>query len=227
MGTIVSAKLYAADEKTAAGLANRFEEKVAALRDSLYRARRRAFERRQQERGRLAHGRLPHPPSLVAQAKVVARDSDRAFEPTIGPLVNVWKIGFGGHSRPSDADIKRRCARSTTRRLPSMKRPGPAASASTRARASTSGPSPRAGCGTALASDMKEAGAQAASLISAATYLLSARRPRASTGASGVQRPDAERNTVMAVVEASGVSVITSATMSASSSRAAAPTDTS
>ena len=43
---------------------------------------------------------------LTEKAKTIAGASDRAFEPTIGTLVNVWKIGFGGNQVPERRDIE-------------------------------------------------------------------------------------------------------------------------
>ena len=48
----------------------------------------------------------PEVAEVVEDSIVVARESDGAFEPTIGKLVDVWKIGFGGKAVPSEAAIR-------------------------------------------------------------------------------------------------------------------------
>ncbi len=209
MGTIVSAKLYAADEKTAAGLANRFEEKVAAY-ETLFTVRGDGpLNDVNKNAGvwRMVDCRIA---SLVAQAKVVARDSDRAFEPTIGPLVNVWKIGFGGHSRPSDADIKAALRKVDYTKIAVDETPGACRIRIDPGQSIDLGAIAKGWIGTALASDMKEAGATSGIIDLGGNVSLIGSSPAGVDWRIGVQRPDAERNTVMAVIEASGVSVITS-----------------
>ena len=106
MGTIVSAKLYAADEKTAAGFADAFEAKVAEY-EKLFTVH---GDGPLNEVNKNAGQWVPvdcRIAALVQTAKTIAQKSDRAFEPTIGTLVNVWKIGFGGDKHPKQEDIKK------------------------------------------------------------------------------------------------------------------------
>lgn len=43
---------------------------------------------------------------MTREALTIADMTHSAFEPMIGPLVNLWKIGFGGDHVPSDEAIK-------------------------------------------------------------------------------------------------------------------------
>ena len=43
---------------------------------------------------------------MTLEALTIADMTHSAFEPMIGPLVNLWKIGFGGDHVPSDEAIK-------------------------------------------------------------------------------------------------------------------------
>ncbi|MBP3439010.1 MAG: FAD:protein FMN transferase [Sutterella sp.] len=42
---------------------------------------------------------------MTIKAFKIAEETDGAFEPMIGPVVNLWKIGFGGEHVPSDKAI--------------------------------------------------------------------------------------------------------------------------
>ena len=48
----------------------------------------------------------PEIAEMTREALVIADMTHSAFEPMIGPLVNLWKIGFGGDHVPSDEAIK-------------------------------------------------------------------------------------------------------------------------
>ena len=104
MGTLVQGTMTAKDKATADELTNRYESLISDY-ETLF----------------TVHGEGPmqdinrHPgkwqktdcrvAQLMESAKTIARESEGAFDPTIGPVVNVWKIGFGGDSVPSDAAI--------------------------------------------------------------------------------------------------------------------------
>lgn len=48
----------------------------------------------------------PEIAEMTREALTIADMTHSAFEPMIGPLVNLWKIGFGGDHVPSDEAIK-------------------------------------------------------------------------------------------------------------------------
>lgn len=48
----------------------------------------------------------PEIAEMTLEALTIADMTHSAFEPMIGPLVNLWKIGFGGDHVPSDEAIK-------------------------------------------------------------------------------------------------------------------------
>ena len=209
MGTIVSARLYSEDEKTAARLADLFEKKTADY-ETLFTVHGEGPLNEVNRRSgswvsvdcRLA--------ALVQAAKDVARSSNRAFEPTIGTLVNVWKIGFGGDRHPPRADIEAALKKVDYTQIAVDETPGACRVKIGAGQSIDLGAIAKGWIGTALARDMQRAGARHGIIDLGGNVSLIGSSPSGEPWRVGIQRPDAERNTVMAVVQAENVSVITS-----------------
>ena len=209
MGTIVSAKLYAADEKTAAGFADAFEAKVAEY-EKLFTVH---GDGPLNEVNKNAGQWVPvdcRIAALVQTAKTIAQKSDRAFEPTIGTLVNVWKIGFGGDKHPKQEDIKKALEKVDYKRIAVDETPGACRVRIDAGQSLDLGAIAKGWIGSALVQDMKRIGADHGIIDLGGNVALIANNPSGQNWRIGVQRPDAERNTILAVLEASAVSVITS-----------------
>ncbi len=209
MGTIVSAKLYASDEKTAAGLADAFEQKVAEY-ETLFTVH---GDGPLNEVNRRAGQWVPvdcRIAALVNSAKTIAQKSQSAFEPTIGMLVNVWKIGFGGDKHPQKEDIKKALEKVDYKRISVDQTPGACRVRIGAGQSLDLGAIAKGWIGTALVQDMKRAGAEHGIIDLGGNVALIENNPSGQKWRVGVQRPDAERNSILAVVEANAVSVITS-----------------
>jgi len=48
---------------------------------------------------------LPYLPQVLNASKIVYENTAGAFDPTVGPLVNVWGFGPGGPELKDSADI--------------------------------------------------------------------------------------------------------------------------
>ena len=104
MGTVISSKVYgrtAEDAKRYAALVEaeveRFDKMMSVHEATpLNEVNRRAGEKVEV---------TPEIAEMTLRAVEATKLSGGAFDPTIGPVVNVWKIGFGGEEVPSDDAI--------------------------------------------------------------------------------------------------------------------------
>ena len=104
MGTFIQGSFYAKDQKTADALPARFEKALFAYETlfTVHAAGPMTELNKKAGEWVVTDCRIT---DVMDQAKAIARASEGAFDPTIGPVVNVWKIGFGGDKVPSDAAI--------------------------------------------------------------------------------------------------------------------------
>ncbi len=209
MGTIVSARLFAKDEATAASLSDAFERQVAQYETLFTVHGSGPLNDVNRQAGRWV-GVDCRVAGLVQSALDIAKASDRAFEPTIGALVNVWKIGFGGETRPEQKDIDAALEKVDYTRIAVEQKPGTCRVKIGEGQSIDLGAIAKGWIGTALARDMKKAGAQQGIIDLGGNVSLIGKSPSGRDWRIGVQRPDAERNTILAVVDASDESVITS-----------------
>ena len=110
MGTLINAKLFGNTPEAVKHYAIVFEDKVTDYDDlmSVHKAT------PLNEVNRRAGEPVEVPceiADMTRQALAVAKETDGAFEPMIGPVVNLWKIGFGGEHVPSDAAIAQAVAK--------------------------------------------------------------------------------------------------------------------
>lgn len=147
---------------------------------------------------------------LTEKAKAVARDSDRAFEPTIGTLVNLWKIGFGGDKVPARADIDKALQKVDYTRIQTRHENGRCSMKIDAGQSIDLGAIAKGWIGTALIADLKAAGATNVVLDLGGNVALLGQSPAGRDWNVGIQRPDKERGEIFAVVQAADESVITS-----------------
>lgn len=149
--------------------------------------------------------------SLVRLACDIAHDSDRAFEPTIGPIVNAWKIGFGGTKVPSAAQLKDAVARVDYTRVETDMTPGACRVKIGKDQNIDLGGIAKGWIGTALIERMKANGATHVLADLGGNVALLGGAPAGDRDwRVGIQAPDADRGTPFAVVTAKDESVITS-----------------
>ena len=209
MGTLISARMIAPEANVAENLAQVLENKIDEYETlftvhregPLYEVNRRSGQWVKVD-CRIA--------DLAENAKTIAEKSDRAFEPTIGTLVNVWKIGFGGDKHPKQEDIKKALEKVDYKRIAVDETPGACRVRIDAGQSLDLGAIAKGWIGSALVQDMKRIGAEHGIIDLGGNVALIANNPSGQNWRIGVQRPDAERNTILAVLEASAVSVITS-----------------
>lgn len=209
MGTLISARVIAADaataEKLEAGLADRIEDYETLF--TVHRTGPLAEVNRRAGLWTEVDCRIAE---LAEKAKGVARDSDRAFEPTIGTLVNVWKIGFGGDRVPERKAIDEALRHVDYTQIETRNENGRCSMRIGKGQSIDLGAIAKGWIGTAIVEDLRRGGAQAAVVDLGGNVALLGSAPSGRAWKIGVQRPDQERGEIFAVVEARGESVITS-----------------
>lgn len=152
----------------------------------------------------------PEVAEMTKEALVVAKESDQAFEPTIGPVVNAWKIGFGGDTVPSEEVLKKAVSlvdyrkvevRETTDGWQIRVAPG---------QQLDMGGIAKGYIGQKLLEHLRQAGAKHALLDLGGNVATLGEKFEGRPWRVGLQRPDQARNTYFAVVNAKDVSVVTS-----------------
>lgn len=106
MGTLISAKVFGTSKAQTQKFYQLVEDEVVKYDDMMS-----VFKKTPLNDVNARAGQAVAVPKDIAdmtrESIAIAKETDSAFEPTIGPLVNLWKIGFGGHDVPSDADIQK------------------------------------------------------------------------------------------------------------------------
>ncbi|MCG5031632.1 FAD:protein FMN transferase [Mesosutterella sp. OilRF-GAM-744-9] len=146
----------------------------------------------------------------VAAALKVAKESDSAFEPTIGKLVDVWKIGFGGKAVPSDKEILRARSFVDWRRVRVFRRGEQDYVQIGRGQDIDLGGIAKGYIGTRMALYLKELGARKALFNLGGNVVVIGSSPAGRPWRIGLQHPAEERNDYFAVLSAEDESVITS-----------------
>lgn len=209
MGTLVSVRLFSPDEKTVDKAIELFENKIGEYatlftvhdQGPLNEVNRRAGEWVDVD-CRVA--------GLVETAKKLAKDSDRAFEPTIGTLVNVWKIGFGGTEHPDPKAIAAALKKVDYRKIGTDLTPKACRVKIEKGQSIDLGAIAKGWIGTALVHDIAGLGITNAIVDLGGNVALLGQSAAGRKWRVGVQKPDAERGTTMAVIQGQDESIITS-----------------
>lgn len=147
---------------------------------------------------------------LAETAKRIARESDRAFEPTIGTLVNVWKIGFGGDKVPERGEIEKALEKVDYTKIQTERDNGVCRMKIGAGQSIDLGAIAKGWIGTAIIGDLKAAGASNVVLDLGGNVALLGESPAGRAWKVGIQRPDKDRGEYFAVISAADESVITS-----------------
>lgn len=149
--------------------------------------------------------------SVMVKAKEIAKESDRAFEPTIGPIVNAWKIGFGGNRVPSAQELKAAASHVDYRRVEVDETPGACRIRIGKDQNVDLGAIAKGWIGTALAEDVQKVGVTRGIIDLGGNIVLIGKHPDGDRDWNvGVQDPSSDRGEVLGSIRASNVSVITS-----------------
>lgn len=209
MGTLISARMIAPGQEATESLRPLLEQKIDEYETlftvhregPLYEVNRRAGQWVDVD-CRIAQ--------LAESAKRVAEESSRAFEPTIGTLVNVWKIGFGGDRVPERKEIDEALSKVDYTRIETQREDGRCRMRIGLGQSIDLGAIAKGWIGTALTEDLKAAGSVHALVDLGGNVALLGGSPSGRAWRVGVQRPDKERGEIFAVVSAADESVITS-----------------
>lgn len=104
MGTLIKARVFGDSPEAVKRYARIVEDEVTRFDDMMSVHKQTALN----EVNRLSGQAVPVTPEIAEmtlRALQLARASEGAFEPTIGTVVNLWKIGFGGDKVPSQTQI--------------------------------------------------------------------------------------------------------------------------
>ena len=104
MGTLISAKLFGKDKDALMRYATLLDDELTTYEDMMSVHKPTVLNDVNRRSGEAVE--IPETVArMVKEALVIADETDGAFEPMIGPVVNLWKIGFGGDKVPSDEAI--------------------------------------------------------------------------------------------------------------------------
>ena len=209
MGTLITARLISPDDKAVQKLDDFLSDRIDAY-ETLFTVHREGPLYEVNKRSgqwvdvdcRIAE--------LTEKAKTIAEASDRAFEPTIGTLVNVWKIGFGGNQVPERRDIEAALEKVDYTKIETKRENNVCRMRIGKGQSIDLGAIAKGWIGTALTQDLKEAGATNVLLDLGGNVALLGKSPAGRPWNVGIQRPDKERGQIFAVVKAFDESVITS-----------------
>lgn len=209
MGTIISGKVFGSSEEEVLKLRQMVEDEIVRYEDMMSVHKKTALNEVNDRSGEWVS--VPKEVAeMTLEALEVARDSNQAFEPTIGPVVNLWKIGFGGDSVPSDEAIQK-AVRSVDYRKVEVRetsdgwqiRVAPGQNLDM-------GGIAKGYIGQKLAELLRNQGAEHALLDLGGNVVTLGGKSEDRPWRVGLQRPDQARNTYFAVINAKDVSVITS-----------------
>lgn len=209
MGTLVSVRLFSTEEKTIDQALSVFQNKIKEYA-TLFTVHDQGPLNEVNVRAGSWVGVDCRVAGLVETAKKMAKDSDRAFEPTIGTLVNVWKIGFGGTKHPDKKDIEAALEKVDYRQIKTDLTPGACRVKIDKGQSLDLGAIAKGWIGTALISDIAASGVKHAIVDLGGNVALLGQSAAGRLWKVGVQRPDAERGTTMAVIDGRDESIITS-----------------
>lgn len=105
MGTLVRARLFGRSPEEVKRFAELIESEVKRFDDMMSVHKVTALNTVNARAGEAVEV-TPEIAEMSLEAFKIADETDGAFEPMIGPLVNLWKIGFGGDAVPDDAAIE-------------------------------------------------------------------------------------------------------------------------
>ena len=193
MGTIISGKVFGSSEEEVLKLRQMVEDEIVRYEDMMS-----------------VHKKTQEVAEMTREALEVAKNSNQAFEPTIGPVVNLWKIGFGGDSVPSDEAIQKAVQAVDYRKVEVRETQNGWQIRVAPGQNLDMGGIAKGYIGQKLAELLRSQGAEHALLDLGGNVVTLGGKSEERPWRVGLQRPDQARNTYFAVINAKDVSVITS-----------------
>ncbi len=209
MGTLIAGKTFGKTPEEAKRLAELVESEIIRYDDMMSVHKETALNEVNRQAGRPVE--VPFEVAEMTEAALRFADlTDGAFEPTIGPVVNLWKIGFGGDSVPSDAAIQEALKRVDHSSVRVFEKSGAWFVQIDEGQNIDMGAIAKGYIGQKLAEALKANGAKHALLDLGGNVVAVGSKAPGKPWRVGLQRPDQERGQYFAVVQADDVSVITS-----------------
>lgn len=209
MGTIISGKVYGSSEEEVLKLRQMVEDEIVRYEDMMSVHKKTALNEVNDRSGEWVS--VPQEVAeMTREALEVAKDSNQAFEPTIGPVVNLWKIGFGGDSVPSDEAIQKAVGSVDYRKVEVRETSNGWQIRVAPGQNLDMGGIAKGYIGQKLAELLRSQGAEHALLDLGGNVVTLGEKSEGRPWRVGLQRPDQARNTYFAVINAKDVSVITS-----------------
>ena len=209
MGTLIQAQVFARDSRTASALTDLIQNRALEY-NQLFTVHEKSPLTAIAENSGKWTAIDCRAAGLIEQAKTVARDSAGAFDPTIGPVVNVWKIGFGGNAEPPAGQIKAAAALVDWKKIETDLTPGKCRVRIGPGQSLDLGGIAKGWIGTELAKELEKSGAVSAMIDLGGNIALHGLSSKGRDWMIGIQVPEAERGEAFAAVSARGESVITS-----------------
>ena len=147
---------------------------------------------------------------MTIKAFRIAEETDGAFEPMIGPVVHLWKIGFGGDRVPSDADIAKAVALVDRSKVSVFEDAGKWYIRIAPGQSIDMGAIAKGYIGTRTAEILKEAGMTHGLLDLGGNVVAIGEKAPGKPWRIGIQHPAQERGGYYAVAQACDESVVTS-----------------
>lgn len=209
MGTIVRTRVIGRTPEDAKRYAEIAEERLEHFDDTLSVHKKTALNDVNLRSGETVE--VPCEAADLARASLAAADlTDGAFEPMIGPVVNLWKIGFGGDRVPSGEAIREAVAKVDRSKVMIDDTPPVCSIRIAKGQFMDLGGSAKGYIGTSMADSLKAAGMTHGLLDLGGNVVAIGEREPGVPWKVGIQHPAEERGGYYAVVEASDESVITS-----------------
>lgn len=209
MGTFIQSKLFAKRSEEASRLSDLFEAEVTKLDDEWSVHKSTPLSRLNEKAGEAVEV-PPDMARMIEEALAIAEETNGAFEPMIGPVVNLWKIGFGGEHRPSDTDINKALALVDRSKVKVWSENGHHYARIGAGQSIDLGAMAKGFIGTNLADKLKKEGLIRGILDLGGNIVVVGERATGVPWRIGIQHPDQSRGGYFAVVSATDESVITS-----------------
>lgn len=209
MGTIISGKVYGSSEEEVLKLRQMVEDEIVRYEDMMSVHKVTALNEVNARSGEWVT--VPQEVAeMTREALEVAKDSNQAFDPTIGPVVNLWKIGFGGDTVPSNEAIQKAVQAVDYRKVEVRETSDGWQIRVAPGQNLDMGGIAKGYIGQKLAELLRSQGAKHALLDLGGNVVTLGGKSEGRPWRVGLQRPDQARNTYFAVINAKDVSVITS-----------------
>lgn len=209
MGTLIHSKVYGQSPEETQRFAKLLEERVTAY-DEMMSVH---SDTPMNAVNRHAGEAVAVPREIADMSKkalLIAEMTGGAFEPTIGPIVNLWKIGFGGQKVPSDADIAKAVSAVNYKTVRIWNEKGQDYIRINPDQNLDMGAIAKGYIGTRLAEILKEAGMKRGVLDLGGNVVAVGEKADGSAWRIGIQHPAEARGGYFAVVSIKDESVITS-----------------